>query len=296
MRTFFVVVICLILVSPVLGKNIKEVNATLNIDGEFVYSHIAVKFSSDIGKVTFPFKYDILGFQFEGAKCYLEKNINNIIVCEPSNPFLVGQVIANFSFYVKGTITQYEKIRQMSFDLPISRAVDSVNVIVRVPESSLLVNTGEMPIYPTDFDMETDGRRIILIWNFIYRKAGDTISLRVNYEEPAVKVNQKFPYWIFAVLFLVLLLGIAMIYVKISKKSSLLLSVLNEPEKIVVNYLSKEGGKNVDQRKIVQESGFSKAKVTRILQSLEARGIVTMERVGRKNKINLKKKFVEERE
>jgi len=47
----------------------------------------------------------------------------------------------------------------------------------------------------------------------------------------------------------------------------------------------------VDQRKIVSESGFSKAKVSRIIQNLVGRGVVESERIGRKNIIKLKKHF-----
>ena len=53
--------------------------------------------------------------------------------------------------------------------------------------------------------------------------------------------------------------------------------------------IKKEGKNEVDQRKIVAQVGFSKAKVSRIVQSLVGRGIVDVERVGKRNKITLKK-------
>jgi len=75
----------------------------------------------------------------------------------------------------------------------------------------------------------------------------------------------------------------------VSRKSELILSVLNEAERIVIDIVRKQGKDKVDQRKIVAQSGFSKAKVSRIIQSLESRGVVSVEKMGRKNRITLRK-------
>ncbi|MEM2174689.1 MAG: winged helix-turn-helix transcriptional regulator, partial [Candidatus Micrarchaeia archaeon] len=71
-------------------------------------------------------------------------------------------------------------------------------------------------------------------------------------------------------------------------------SVLNEAERIIVEILQNQPGEEIDQNKLVTISGFSKAKVSRIIKSLEERGVVESIRYGRKNKIILKKKFVKE--
>jgi uncharacterized membrane protein len=92
-----------------------------------------------------------------------------------------------------------------------------------------------------------------------------------------------------------LIIASGLLYWQINKKRSrLVLSVLNESERILVEIIQNQSEEKVDQRKIVGLSGFSKAKVSRIIQSLEERGIVESERTGRKNKIKLKKKFIKE--
>jgi uncharacterized membrane protein len=63
---------------------------------------------------------------------------------------------------------------------------------------------------------------------------------------------------------------------------------------MIVDIIKKENKEEVDQRRIVGESGFSKAKVSRIIQSLEERGVVESERIGRKNKIRLIRRFIKE--
>jgi len=60
----------------------------------------------------------------------------------------------------------------------------------------------------------------------------------------------------------------------------------------VIDIIRKEKKKQIDQRRIVNLSAFSKAKISRIIRSLEERGIVESERIGRRNKISLKKKFM----
>ena len=49
----------------------------------------------------------------------------------------------------------------------------------------------------------------------------------------------------------------------------------------------------MNQRKIVQETNLSKAKVSRVVKSLVERGVIEVERIGRTNKLKiLKKKFM----
>ena len=68
----------------------------------------------------------------------------------------------------------------------------------------------------------------------------------------------------------------------------------NKQERIIVNIIQEQDESDVDQRKLVRKSGFSKAKVSRILLSLEERGVISRVRIGRKKKVILEKKFREE--
>ena len=93
---------------------------------------------------------------------------------------------------------------------------------------------------------------------------------------------------------IVLIIGLFLIYKKLPKRAELVLSVLNEGERMIVDIIRKEGIEKVDQRKIVGLSGFSKAKVSRIIQGLQGRGVVDVERTGRKNRVSLKKTMFKE--
>ncbi len=65
--------------------------------------------------------------------------------------------------------------------------------------------------------------------------------------------------------------------------------LLKGDEKVLVDILNKHNG-SVNQRVIVRESDFSKAKVSRLVAGLKERGIVDVEILGRTNKVTLKLK------
>ena len=64
----------------------------------------------------------------------------------------------------------------------------------------------------------------------------------------------------------------------------MILPVLKKDEKSVLEGLIKHGS-GVNQKIIVKESGYSKAKVSKVLKSLNERGLVKLERTGRSNRI-----------
>ena len=61
-------------------------------------------------------------------------------------------------------------------------------------------------------------------------------------------------------------------------------------EKLVFEAVTKhEPG--VKQKVVVKDSGYSKAKVSKVLKNLQERGLLRLERIGRTNKIYYDKKF-----
>ena len=66
----------------------------------------------------------------------------------------------------------------------------------------------------------------------------------------------------------------------------IILPILKSDEKAVVESVLKHGS-GVNQKIIVRDSGYSKAKVSKVLKSLGERGLVRLERIGRGNKVYL---------
>ena len=79
-------------------------------------------------------------------------------------------------------------------------------------------------------------------------------------------------------------------YKKQSLTPNIVLPVLKQDEKKVVEGLVRHGS-GVNQKLIVSESGYSKAKVSKVIKSLAERGIVRFERQGRSNRIYWSEEF-----
>jgi predicted transcriptional regulator len=275
---------------------VEELNTTIDIkENKEIEMDISFRFSDRVKDVYFSIPYPIRGLEVEGGICKVDEYINNILVCSPSSPFAVGQIIIDVHFTTEGMIRSADNKTVFSLDIPLLQDVDKMNIVVELPELMVLSNEDLLPLSPSNADIISDGRKITLNWNLRENFKGDIISLRIYYENlnPVNFIQLINPIWVI-VLLLVIVAGFYLIYRRISKRSSIVLSVLNEAERIIVNIIQENGGEDVDQRKLVRSSGFSKAKVSRIVQSLEARGVVSVQRIGRKNKLTLKKKFVKE--
>ena len=72
------------------------------------------------------------------------------------------------------------------------------------------------------------------------------------------------------------------------KGIKLIFPVLKKDEKLIFNSIMKHGN-GVNQKVIVRDSGYSKAKVSKVLKSLSERGLVRLERIGRSNKVYMQK-------
>lgn len=297
MKRFILLIFLVLLFTPVLSLGfVHELNVTIDIQSnDKVNMELDFNFPHTSDEVYFSIPYEIDDLEVEGGKCHVEDNINNILVCEPPSPFIVGKVFVKASFETYGMIERKDNKTSFSLDIPMLQDTDRVNIITKLPELMVLVDNKLLPLSPSGADIGSDGRRITLKWYFRDQFKGDIIPLRIYYENinPTNFVQLIDVRWIIIFL-LILVVGIFLIHDKISKKSGVVLSVLNEPERIVVKIIQERGGEEVNQKKIVKATGFSKAKVSRILQSLEARGVISKERVGRRNKITVKKKFIEE--
>jgi uncharacterized membrane protein len=62
---------------------------------------------------------------------------------------------------------------------------------------------------------------------------------------------------------------------------------LNEDEKTVINKIIEENGETF-QSNLINKTGFSKVKITRILDKLEAKGLIERKRRGMSNLVVIK--------
>lgn len=151
---------------------------------------------------------------------------------------------------------------------------------VILPDGTALAK--DSPYLPFDANNATDGRNIFVYWNREKVVKGEVFTAQVKYEKFSQDQN-IIVAGIFAVIAFVAI-GAIVFRKKFSMK--MVLPVLRPDEKIIMEKLMTHKS-GVNQKVIVQESGYSKAKVSKVLKSLEERGVLKLERIGRSNKIFL---------
>ncbi len=180
-------------------------------------------------------------------------------------------------------------------DFSMDQNMPRTTVSVRLPEATALVSEDGKPqrlSFAENATITSDGRIIIVTWNMQNITSDKRLEFEIYYESLVV------PFWAelrirYIVIFAVVTgIVVALILMRKSRKSQeLVLSVLDEFEKKVIDVIVKAEGE-INQKKVVQETNLSKAKVSRVVKSLIERGLIEAQRLGRTNKLKLvKKKF-----
>ncbi|MEM5794181.1 MAG: winged helix-turn-helix transcriptional regulator [Candidatus Aenigmatarchaeota archaeon] len=178
-------------------------------------------------------------------------------------------------------------------DFSLKEEIERVFASVKLPEGMALIEENLIASkvsFPENASTSTLGRRIIVIWKLEGIKANQPLKLQFLYEQIAEAESLN----LIPIIILGLAIGLITIfaYVRFFKKpEKLVLSVLDEFERKVMDAIIAAGGM-ITQKKVVEQTNLSKAKVSRVVKSLVERGLIEVESLGRTNKLKLvKKKF-----
>lgn len=254
-------------------------------------------------KMTITFSYPVQSFSFIfptkieelNARGLLGKVDCKVLVGEVSKVECYPQLTPEkktieITFRAKGLIKSLGNSYYFDGDFTLGGKIRNVFAVVRLPEGMVL--SEEKPNFlPEDGTVSSDGRRIIVLWRFEDLETNLPLKFRVVYEK--LETQTTLQLWQIGVI--VGVISVASGYLLIQRflriPKEIILSVLDDYEKKVLNVIFESGGK-VKQKKIVEETKLSKAKVSRVLKDLKERGLVEIERLGRTNLIKLvKKKF-----
>ncbi len=272
---------------PVLAGNYMTAETRIALD-ESVHSALIVSLeSSDGGKVTVPIFGEVENIRydanFEGFSCVLEeKTYGHDAVCDVSSLRRSGSFKVEFDSgsFVEKTGEWYVLKQHIATPTDLER----LTFKVILPEGTAL--TEDTPYIPFDAGNSTDGRNIYVYWNREKVVAGEVFNAQVTYE----KFSQDQNVLIAGIFAVVAVVAIAAIVFRRKFSMKMALPMLRPDEKIIMEkILAHKSG--VNQKLIVQESGYSKAKVSKVLKSLAERGVLKLERLGRSNKIFLESKI-----
>jgi len=170
---------------------------------------------------------------------------------------------------------------------------DNVFVLVKLPEGTGLKEPIENSYSPEGALIGSDGRRTIISWQKNNLKAGETFDVSIGFENIGEVVTSSIPLEVIVIVLIVIALSFIIFYRFYLRKESsmkIIFPILKKDEKMIFDTIMKHGN-GVNQKIIVRDSGYSKAKVSKVLTSLKERGLVKLERLGRSNKVHIEKKF-----
>lgn len=180
-------------------------------------------------------------------------------------------------------------------------------------------------VFPQASRIETDGRKISIIWEMQDKKEGESIPIFVTFENPG-QISRFLVYFLYFIGFLVLLYLGKLAYdrfIRKEKKKEEKIEEKEKPKVIVKKVIVKQPAKETkeeklkkeleeverhlldEERKILEELrkadrhemwqkqlqlnlNLSKAKASRLIRNLEARNLITKIPFGNTNKIVLK--------
>ena len=222
-------------------------------------------------------------------ECRTEKRqYGSDVVCDVSSLGSSGSFKVEYE--TRDLVVRAGESRLFKQQIVVPIDASKVQFKVVLPDGTGLV--GEKAYLPEDGFNATDGRRIYVSWTQENAKKGDIISSQITYQ-----------YFFPDVGLLGVALPIAAILAIIAyivtrrqpitnkvEPMKYILPILKEDEKLVMEKIL-AAGSPVHQKHVVKETGYSKGKVSKVLTSLEQRGMVRLERIGRSNKIYLQDKM-----
>ena len=207
-------------------------------------------------------------------------------MCDLSN--VTGGNVLGISFQSSGGIRKLDEYSV--FDVGIRVPDDAKKAVIRagLGEGLFLIKqregaTSVAPYYPTDGKEGSDGRRIYVVWEREGLKRGDSVNVGLSYEgSPTAGVN-----YLYFIIPIPILIGLFLVFRQFGKGLRTVIPVLKEDERKIVEVLQSYGGR-CKQRKIVADTEYSKARVSRLVHSLRERGILEVLPKGRTNEVVLK--------
>jgi len=215
----------------------------------------------------------------------LETNI--VCIIEASN-----RTVVIISYNSNKNVNKRDNYFLFTDSFKMTGNTETIPILVKLPEGTGLREPVENAYSPENALIGSDGRRTIINWQIDDLKKGDRIDVSIAFEKIGEIIISEFPIEIFVIIIIITFAGVMVFYQFYWKQKGvkLILPILKKDEKIIFNTIMKHGN-GVNQKIIVKDSGYSKAKVSKVLKSLKERGLVKLERVGRKNKVYIEKNF-----
>lgn len=272
------------------------IDATVNEKGR-TFVKLAITFATPEKKLNFNIIGKIENFSASSiagpVNCNVQSDAISFINCNLS--LTQDKRAVEMSFETNDFVKKLGDKFYFDGDLSLNRPISQVYTSVKLSEIFRLADQdlSDKISFPQNVTTVSDlGRRIMIVWNLANIPQVQPLRFQFFYEElqppPVFSIRLRY----FAAFGIVATSIIIYLIFRFKRKpEKLILSVLDDYERKVMDVIVAGGG-TVNQKRVVQETNLSKAKVSRVIKSLVERGVVEVERLGRTNKLKLiKKKF-----
>lgn len=191
--------------------------------------------------------------------------------------------------------SQYLFSRVLNF--PTDPSLMSYEIYIP-PGSVVGTNNTDPSIVPTESNIRTDGKSIIIVWNELNPSMPKQYTVRYTGEESLEKNSEfttelsEWQVWVLILVFLMIGVGIGYAlreYYHRSLNRSLpyVPSQLLSPDERSIIKVLMHNDKVMNQKEIGKSLNWSKSKVSAIITNLEYKEIINREKIGRNYKVEL---------
>ena len=206
------------------------------------------------------------------------------ISCETSSYENVSVMIR---YSTSGLINFQGESNVFSYTQNIYRPTDTHRMKVLLPEGTALIDqeTASIPVIDPEFgEVGSEGRRIHVEWTQEPSITGPPLSFQIVYED----LNTDYRNAVIAIVIVVLAAGFTRFYQRYRSgtEASNIMASLTEDQKLIVDMLKENEGSML-QKDVVDNSEYSKAKISGLVSELAELELVEKEKEGRSNRVTL---------
>lgn len=306
-----ILLVLVLLLSPVDAQEIIDYKAKIEVTDLALKQEILLSINnthaSKIEEFTYPFSDNVQELSIRDSEGELMSSLTpkgdrKHITFSFRHPLEPNEVqTISIKFVSKGQVSEYSRglLKGSTYTLItahfILANVKNFELAIAIPEGYGIV---EDKISPSGVGKGSDGRRIILKWEYKYPIPPVFGEFRaIVLYEPLYSY-----YFLYIIIIIAALLVLAYVYRYLREEGISLadfldrkkylidkIEILKEDEQTILKLIVEKDG--IDQREIQRKTDFSKTKVSKILSELEKRGNIRKEPYGRRNKIFLTDKI-----
>lgn len=293
MRKLILICLLLLMVGLSTASNIESEDISIDIAGSNVNVEIEVT-ELTTESLTYSTSHDVENLEAHINEDHVECEINrlqvgSVIECPTEKQ---GNFTANLDFDSQNMVESRNGIEVFQYRKTFSSLTEDFRKEVILPEGTGIVDeesVSEPVILPTEHDTGSTGRQITVSWDR-QPSLGESVEFQVMFEEIAEEEEENEQQWIYTVIIL-FAIGAAtaglIAWKKINRPDiENLYDNLSEDEIQLLDLLRDNNGE-ILQKDAVNQSDYSKAKISEVVSSLEEKEIITKEKEGRSNMLKI---------